>query len=83
MRARWKDPAFRAKQAAATRANWKHPAFRAKNAAAVRANWKDPAFRAKNAAATRAGTQKSTADRDARAREAIERVPVGSLTRRP
>ena len=37
MRSLWKDPGFRARQAAATRATWKDPGFRARNAAAVRA----------------------------------------------
>jgi hypothetical protein len=57
MKARWKDPGFRARNAAAVRetlkARWKDPGFRARNAAAVRENWKDPEFRARHAAAVR------------------------------
>jgi hypothetical protein len=51
----WKDPEFRARNAAAIRKvlsdRWKDPEFRARNAAASRKNWKDPEFRARNAAA--------------------------------
>jgi hypothetical protein len=35
LKARWKDPGFRARNAAAVRENWKDPGFRARNAAAV------------------------------------------------
>ena len=60
LKTRWKDPEFRARNAAAVRETlspWKDPGFRARNAAAVRetlkARWKDPGFRARNAAAVR------------------------------
>ncbi len=57
MKALWKDPGFRARNAAAARENWKDPGFRARHAAAVREvlkeRWKDPGFRARNAAAVR------------------------------
>ncbi len=36
MKALWKDPGFRARNAAAVRENWKDPGFRARHAAAVR-----------------------------------------------
>jgi hypothetical protein len=32
---RWKDPEFRARNAAASRKNWKDPEFRARHAAAI------------------------------------------------
>jgi hypothetical protein len=74
LRHRWKDPAFRARNAAAVRDNWKDPAFRARNAAAVRATldkrWKDPAFRARHAAAVRATLDKRWKDPAFRARHA-------------
>jgi hypothetical protein len=62
MKARWKDPGFRARHAAAVRENWKDPEFRARHAAAVRetlkARWKDPGFRARNAAAVSAAQRR-------------------------
>ena len=44
LKTRWKDPGFRARNAAAVRENWKDPGFRARHAAAAsaaqRRRWK-------------------------------------------